>query len=229
MDQIVALIAARKWLPLAALALFLLVRILKDDTAIPLTVRNKRWYPWIPVIVAAAASALDKVVSGLSWSSAVTQAVFLGVVPVALQELGIKGVLGLQDLPLPTALQKNDPPPPPPPYRDGGAGLPPATGPGPSGMQRMGFVFALAAIGLLTGFVFAAGCSVFTPSNVRTAAELEEVTACALAHAEADSATLAKICQISADLQPLVDDIMTKHKTATAKTMSAAKCSGSAP
>ncbi len=69
-DTITALIKAHAWLPLAALAIGLGVRLLKSDTKIPIDI-PPQYRVWFAVILGIVAGVLDKAANGTPWKDAI--------------------------------------------------------------------------------------------------------------------------------------------------------------
>ncbi len=69
-EQITALIKAHAWIPLAAIVIGLIVRLLKSDTKIPIDI-PPRWRAPLAVLLGVVASILDKVATGTPWKDAV--------------------------------------------------------------------------------------------------------------------------------------------------------------
>lgn len=156
-DQVLALIAAHKWLALASVLIGLLVRLAKSDT--PIVVRGKRLVipararPWVVAGLAIAAGGIDKVASGATWKQAATFAFFSGVLPMLGHIYGVESLLGGEEIPLPDA-PKDPPPPaaPPPAPTDGPDATPPSGTPIPPiaarwSLRLLAFGFAISLLG----------------------------------------------------------------------------------
>ena len=83
-SEIWALVVAHKWIPLAAIVIGLVVRLLKSDTKIPITI-PPAWRSRIALLLGVAAGVLERVAnSGTSWG----QAIFEGLVAAMLAITG---------------------------------------------------------------------------------------------------------------------------------------------
>jgi hypothetical protein len=101
-DSIAALVAAHQWFALAALCVALFIRLLKDDTKLPTIPARLR--PWISLILGIVAGVLNKVAGGATWKDAALNAVIVGVLPIAVHELGVEALFGGKDVPLPNVV-----------------------------------------------------------------------------------------------------------------------------
>ncbi len=86
--QLPALIAAHKWFALSALVVWTIVRLLKSDTKLPVTI-PARWRPVLALGLGFVAGALDKIASGTPWKQAVTWGLGVGVAAILAQTFGV--------------------------------------------------------------------------------------------------------------------------------------------
>lgn len=140
-----ALIAAHQWYALAAIAVGLLIRLLKDDTKLPTL--PAKWRPWLVVAAGVIAAVVSKLQGGASLKDAIVNGAIVGLLPIVAHQLGVESLLGGKEVPLPSALL-----------------VKPADGPKPP------IVPPLAMLCLLGALI--SGCSWFTPARGAAAADL---------------------------------------------------------
>lgn len=87
-DQLVSLIEHRKWVPLAALVIGVITRLIKSDTKLPIDV-PPRARIWVVIVLGATSAVLEKVVDGRTWTSALAG----GAVSVAIAVLGHETII----------------------------------------------------------------------------------------------------------------------------------------
>lgn len=97
-DDVLALVAGHKWVALAAVVIGLVVRLLKDDTALP-TIKA-RWRPWAAIGLGIVAGVLEKVSDGMAWKPALLGGLFAAVAAIVGHDLLIEGVRGGKELPV---------------------------------------------------------------------------------------------------------------------------------
>lgn len=93
-----------RWVPLSALAIGLVVRLLKDDTRFPTIPARARI--WLVLALGAVAGVLQKVGDGLTWQEAALGGVFSIGLAVVGHEAFIESARGGQEIPLPGVLLK---------------------------------------------------------------------------------------------------------------------------
>lgn len=105
MPHLLSLLAAHRWLALAAalapILIGVVVRLLKDDTSIVPFVVPARWRPWLALGLGFASGVVAKVAAGIPWPVAILGGLTSGVVPIAAHDLVIEGLLGGHELPVP--------------------------------------------------------------------------------------------------------------------------------
>lgn len=88
-DKLAALIDERKWVPIAAIVVGLLVRLIKDDTRGPSIPAAYRIY--VAFGLSMLSGVLEKVVEGRTWTSAMCGAFITFVMPVVFHETVVAG------------------------------------------------------------------------------------------------------------------------------------------
>lgn len=99
-DQLAGLIDQRKWVPLAAVVIGFVVRLLKSDTKIPITI-PPRARIFIVFGLGVASSVLEKVVEGKTWTSALVGGAVSVAMAVLLHETVIASIRGGKEIPIP--------------------------------------------------------------------------------------------------------------------------------
>lgn len=114
------LIEQKKWIPLAAVVIWFLVRLLKSDTKIPITL-NPRHRMIAAFVFGAVAGILDKIASGtVTWQTAIFDGL-LGAALAVIAQNGLDALLNGRDVPIPGLIipgarpNPNKPPTIPPP------------------------------------------------------------------------------------------------------------------
>ena len=97
MDQFIALLAAHKWIALAAIVIGAVVRLLKSDGPIPLTVPS-RWRPVLAVVLGVIAGVFDKVASGGAWTQAILGGLLAALTAISSHDVVIEGLRGGKEL-----------------------------------------------------------------------------------------------------------------------------------
>ena len=203
-SELLALAAERKWIPLAALAAWAVVRLLKSDTK--LRTVPARWRPVLAIVVGVLASTLDKVIAGGDWRLLAPEGVAVGVIAVLVHVFGVDVLRGGKDIAIPKSLSVR--PPPPPPGSDGGGLIVPPVPPPRLPRISDGPEPPAAAIEelpkpkktlLFAGVVFASislqSCALFTPQNASRLLDLSK-TLCILANFASDDTAVQAICGI---------------------------------
>jgi hypothetical protein len=204
-SQLLALLAERKWIPLSALVVWMVVRLLKSDTKIPVDI-PPRWRPVLAVVLGVAASSLDKIAEGGDWRKVAPEGLAVGVIAILVQVFGVDVLRGGKDVAVPKALSKY--PPPPPPGTPGVLVEPiqPARVPtieNPE-INQSGTIpryrTTINGKKVLIPFydaclVLIGGCSLFTKENARTVLDLSK-SLCILANFASDDAAVQAICGV---------------------------------
>lgn len=87
-DQIAQLIEQRKWVPVAALVIAFVTRLVKSDTKLPIDV-PARWRIWLVIGLGVSSGVLEHVIAGKTWTSALIG----GAVSAALAVLGHETII----------------------------------------------------------------------------------------------------------------------------------------
>lgn len=103
--KLAQLIEHRAWVPLASVAIYLLVRILKSDTKIPIDIPPKARY-WAAFALGIASGVLEKVVSAgtydqKTWTSAVVGGLISGAIAILGHEALIENLRNGRELAIP--------------------------------------------------------------------------------------------------------------------------------
>lgn len=97
--DVIALVSAHKWVALCALLIGFIVRLLKSDTTLPVTVPAK-WRPWIAMGLGLVGGILEHVANGTAWGEAVTAGLLAGALPILGHQLGIESLRDGKELPV---------------------------------------------------------------------------------------------------------------------------------
>lgn len=111
-DTTIALAMNHQWIPLAALVIGLVVRVLKDDTRVLPTVPSKYRRP-LAFALGLAAGALQMVAAGTSWKDALATAVVAPLLAIGGHHIGIDLLRGGREIPVPGLMKPKAPPQPP--------------------------------------------------------------------------------------------------------------------
>lgn len=110
MEDILDLIASQQWLALSALALGFAVRLVKQDSKLPVTI-PQRYRPALAFALGAVAGVLELVVAGHTWREATVTAVGAPLLAIVGHVVGVEGLRGGREIPIP-GLTKTGPRPP---------------------------------------------------------------------------------------------------------------------
>jgi len=106
---------------LAAVLIGATIRLLKSDTVFPVTVKNKRLYAPIALLLGLVVGVLDHLYYGTPWRIALVRGLFAGFLPVVGHDVVVKGALGavlsragLKDVPVGKLLSIDSDRPTPP-------------------------------------------------------------------------------------------------------------------
>lgn len=108
LQQFSDLAAAGKWLPLSALLVFSIVRLLKSDVALP------SWLPPVPpryrlllaILLSSLAAFLAKLGAGLGWRAALGLAAATFLTSLVAHHGIVENIRGGEDVPIPPKLRK---------------------------------------------------------------------------------------------------------------------------
>lgn len=210
--EIVALISAHKWVPLAALVVGLCVRLLKSDTRIPIDI-PPRWRIWLAFALGGASGVLQAITTGTSWSDALIGGIVSTVMAILGQNVVVDSLRGGKEIPIPGLIKPGVSP---------GPGKPPSLKP-PGYIPPLPTLFMC----LLIGSVTLSGCALFTKQNVKTVLDVVQV-ACAIENATLGDAQIAQVCGIADALIPDIRTILASHRAAMARARAATACGGDA-
>lgn len=125
-SDLITMIERRAWVPLAALVVGFLVRLLKSDTKLPITIPGV-YRMWVAFGLGVVSGVLEHVATGVSWTSAIVG----GLVSAAFAALGHDALIGSlragRELAVPGLMLPGAPPAP------GKPPTVPPTGPGADG------------------------------------------------------------------------------------------------
>jgi len=96
-SDLLTLIQQHKWFALAALAIGLVVRLLKSDGPIPFTLPAK-WRPWLAVGLGIVAGVLEKAGTGVAWREAVLGGVLAAFAAISGHQLLVESLRGGREL-----------------------------------------------------------------------------------------------------------------------------------
>lgn len=113
------LIEQRKWVPLAALVIFLTIRLLKSDTKIPVDI-PPRARIWVVFGLSIASGVLEHVIAGKSWTNALVGAGVTAAIAVLGHESFIASLRAGKELPVPGLIIPGARPSPTAPPTEGG-------------------------------------------------------------------------------------------------------------
>jgi hypothetical protein len=108
-DQIVALIIGHKWLGLSAIAIALIVRLLKSDTKIPITV-PPRWRLPLAFALGQLGAVLQHIADGTSWKNAIIGGLVSSALAVVGHDAIIMSARGGKEIPIPGLTDGSKPP-----------------------------------------------------------------------------------------------------------------------
>lgn len=109
MEKLFELIAQHNWVAVAALVIGFLIRLLKSDTKLPVTL-PAGVRPWLALVLGAGAGVLEHVMSGMSWGEALTGGLIAALTAIAGHDTLVEGLRGGREVPLPGITRKQDGP-----------------------------------------------------------------------------------------------------------------------
>jgi len=99
-NDIARLVAERKWIPLAAFAIWIVVRLLKSDTVIPIDV-PPRWRAPLAFGLGLVAAGLDMVAAGVDWQVALFDGILTALIAIFGHDIVVGSIRGGQEIPIP--------------------------------------------------------------------------------------------------------------------------------
>lgn len=105
MEELLAALTERNWPLVSLLVIGFLVRLLKQDTKLPITI-PARWRPWIAMALGAASGVLEQIVQGTPWNDALLGGVAAALVAMGGHNLVVEGLLGGKEIPIPGLTKK---------------------------------------------------------------------------------------------------------------------------
>lgn len=97
---IATLVQERKWVPLAAVAIWLAMQLVKDDNRFPVSI-PARYRVWLLPALGVLSGVLDHVVAGESWASAAAGAAVSVLMAMFFHEGVVESIREGKNLPLP--------------------------------------------------------------------------------------------------------------------------------
>lgn len=110
-DDVITMISQHAWVPLAALVVNLLLRLLKDDTTLPTIPTRYRF--WAAFALGAASGVLDHVMGGTPWRTALVGGLVSAALAVLAQNGIVDSIFAGRELPLPRKIMIPGMPPSP--------------------------------------------------------------------------------------------------------------------
>src|SRR5690606_41994879 len=99
-DDLVAMLAEHRWVAACALVIGAIVRVLKSDSPLPITVPAK-WRGWLAIGLGIVAGALEAVAGGTPWARALAEGLAAAVFAITGHEVVIEKARGGKELPVP--------------------------------------------------------------------------------------------------------------------------------
>lgn len=104
-EQILDMWKSGGWVPFAALAVGLIVRVTKEDTKLPIDIPAK-WRPMVAIVAGALLGAFEKVIAGGAWKDALLGGAAAAVLAIAGHYLGVDVARGGKDIPVPGMMKE---------------------------------------------------------------------------------------------------------------------------
>ncbi|WP_394847415.1 hypothetical protein LZC95_08110 [Pendulispora brunnea] len=95
-EEVIGLALDHKWVPVAALIIGAIIRVLKS--ARPIGIVPPAWRPWLALALGAVAGVLQAVLAGSSWTKAVTDGLVAAMTAIAGHDLVIESLRGGREL-----------------------------------------------------------------------------------------------------------------------------------
>ncbi|HLV68037.1 MAG TPA: hypothetical protein VKY73_19600 [Polyangiaceae bacterium] len=96
-DELLGLALEHRWVAFAALIIGAVVRVLKSDSPLPITVPAK-WRGWLAIGLGIVAGVLEAIAGGTPWARALAEGLAAAVLAIAGHELGIESLRGGKEL-----------------------------------------------------------------------------------------------------------------------------------
>lgn len=109
-NQLVSLVEQRKWVPLAAVVIWLTIRLLKSDTKLPTIPPRVRI--WVVFALGIASAVLDHVTQGETWTRALIGAGISVLFALAFHEGAIESLRAGRDIAIPWLIKPGASPSP---------------------------------------------------------------------------------------------------------------------
>ncbi len=184
------LLAAHKWLAVVALVITAVVRLLKSDTPIPITI-PAQWRAWLALGLGTAAGVLDAIVGGSSPLQAILQGLAAAALAITAHDTIVEGLRGGRDW-----FAKK-------PASSSSGGAASGSGTGTTG-SAVGIVLAVGLAALVVG---PPACSPANRDAVKKAVDIASV-ACVLLRGAVTDGQVQEVCATEAELAPLVKDLV---------------------
>lgn len=192
------LIAQRKWILVAAIAIGLVVRLLKSDTRIPIDIPT-RWRVWLALGLGIVAGVLERVGTGEGrWSTAIADGLVASLLAIVAQNTMIDSLRGGKEIVVPGLIKPGVSPAP---------NKPPSIPPAP-----------LAALMVCMVLGIGGGCRDGQPI---TQPQVEAGTAvaggiCSLVEGVDDSGVVRSVCATVEEIGQIISFILTLRQTTDA-------------
>lgn len=217
-NDIVAAANAGQWILVAALAIGILVRLVKSDNKFPIDI-PPRLRVWLALGLGVISGILMKVASGMTWKASIVAGLASSVTAILGQNVVIDSIRGGKEIPVPGLMKGPpavDPDSPPGVDLPQGAVSPPTPSDpagAPTKPNKLPTIppLTVVALSFFAGFM---GCAMFESNKPIIRGALDVVSyACVLQHAlDYDNATIAKMCAIDEALRPALDELLKQHR-----------------
>lgn len=97
LEQSIDLVRDNKWWALAALLIGFVVRMLKSDGPIPITLPAK-WRPWLAVGLGIVAGVVEKISTGTPWKNAIVGGLVAAFVAISGHQLFVESARGGREI-----------------------------------------------------------------------------------------------------------------------------------
>lgn len=94
-----------QWIPLASLAIGLIVRLLKSDTKLPIDVPPRLRSP-LALVLGMVAAVLDRVATGVTWKVAILSGIVASVFAIVGHDTFIMSLRGGKEIPVPGLMKE---------------------------------------------------------------------------------------------------------------------------
>lgn len=210
-NKLVALATERKWLPLVAALIWLIVRLLKSDTKIPLTIKPEHRYA-AGIVLGLVAAVVEKVATGSTWTNAIVNGLVAWLMAMTFHQ-GAMAARKDRDFAIPGLIIPGVPPAPgkppslsPPPLVDRDAPTEPPKG-GP-------VLALLLALGLVLAPELAC-----TPKQLAAAELLLNKAACVVANQDLPDVEIFAKCAVQEGDFEKYRELLAESRAATKKAL----------